>query len=276
MHKAELKQILTEVKQNQFQPVENISPSELLPELLTNIGDLDYELRDALIFEVLGEWIYKGIYTEEETLSITQTLLQKEFLLKDLGLPEGDALFTRAFCVLQIFVILYKERERSFLPQETLDEITSQLMTLLRNEKDFRGYVPDKGWGHCIAHTADALAQLVQLPCTSFETQRKILLLIAQKTIEPPFILTADEQERLAEPAALILLQNQNLAPDQLLIPFTSILKEMVAIRTKEIKNFFRYYNARNLMRGIYFYLKSKQETHELSEKIYQELKEMS
>lgn len=275
MYKSELKPLLKSIKQNDYAVPETATAQDLLPHLLSNIGDLDGELRDELIFAVLAQWIYKGNYTDIEIVHISEILLGDEYLLKDLGNPEGDGIFTRAFVVLQFFAILYTHREKKNLPPALVNKISDALFTLIKGEKDFRGFVKDKGWGHSIAHTADAFAQLAQLPSTDKDLQIKILEAMFDKTLEPDFLYTADEAERLSAPVAFIL-KREEIGEEAL----TSFLYKFVGLRKQAASydpaQYFKFINARNLLRGVFFRLRQMENTEALVNRVDKTLVEMN
>ena len=147
MEKSQLKQILKEVKQENYQVPSGIEVFSFAKELLKHIGSTDSELRDFLVYPVLSHWILKGVFSTEEKLEITCTLLGEDYLLYGLGEEDENSVFNRAFSVLQLAVLVYLHRKGPFLPLNLLTEIKDQLFCLLDEETDLRGYCAGKRLG---------------------------------------------------------------------------------------------------------------------------------
>lgn len=274
MDPIDLKEILNTIRQNQYKPPLNHTIDELLPLFLDNIGNPDGDLRDRLIFDILSEWIYQGVYNHEQTLDIVSILMDQNHLFSGLGTKDNDTLFTRSFSVLQLWAVLFTHHKEPFLTQETILQIANNVLILLEQEKDLRGYIPGKGWGHCIAHSADCIGQLIKDPQLEVDWHKKFMKAIISKVLEADFIYTGDECERLAVPAAEIIMQRSisNLVLDEL-------FDDLISTRKRDgihPQQFFRFVNARDFMRGIYFYLRKQAPTEDMVGWIDQKLFEIS
>lgn len=274
MEPIELKEILNTISQNQYKPPINHTIDELLPLFLDNIGNPDGDLRDRLIFDILSEWIYQGVYNHEQTLEIVSILMDENHLFSGLGTKDNDTLFTRSFSVLQLWAVLFTHHKEPFLPQEIILQIANNVLILLEQEKDLRGYIPGKGWGHCIAHSADCIAQLIKLPELDNSWHARFMEAIICKALEADFIYTGDECERLAVPAAEIIMQNSisNLVLDEFFDNLISTRKRN-GIHPQQ---FFHFVNARDFLRGIYFYLRKQAAAEDMIGWIDQKLFEIS
>ena len=274
MNLIDLKDILNTIRQNQYEPPLNPTINDLLPLLLDNIGNPDGDLRDRLIFDVLSEWIYQGVYNRTQILDIVSILMDENHLFSGLGTKDNDTLFTRSFSVLQLWAVLFTHHKEAFLPQEIIHQIAINVLTLLEQEKDLRGYIPGKGWGHCIAHSADCIAQLIKLPELDNSWHTRFMEAVISKVLEADFIYTADECERMAVPAAEIILRKSISS-----LELDELFDDLIATRKRDgiqPQQFFRFVNARDFMRGIYFYLRKQNAPQYLIEWTDQKLFEIS
>lgn len=162
-------------------------------EMLVNIGTTDEDLREGIygIFHrlIMGEYLTK--------LQITKILDNcTDKLFYRIGETNEDSVFTRSFSSLVIASILIKDKELLLLSGEHLRDIVDKCETYFRSEKDFRGYVEEKGWAHSIAHAADLLCAVILHPGFNLnDTQR--LLDSLMPSLFSGVVFVDDEDERL-------------------------------------------------------------------------------
>lgn len=100
MHCICLKEKLILIKENGYlAPPE---PFQLVQEMIHNIGSVDAELRDDLIYETLSQWIPGKVLTTNELLQLLSVILDSDHLLYKLGESDTDSVFTRSFSMLVI------------------------------------------------------------------------------------------------------------------------------------------------------------------------------
>jgi hypothetical protein len=68
-----------------------------------------------------------------------------------MGEEEGDGVFTRAFSVLLLPLLLAVHRDAPYLSSGEIRIVKQNLIDFLQQEKDRRGFVPGKGWAHARA-----------------------------------------------------------------------------------------------------------------------------
>jgi hypothetical protein len=254
MNQDTLKELLREIRWNDYKPPLSPTIDQLLPIFLDNIGNPDGELRDQLVFDILSEWIYQGVYDQSQILEIVSILLDENHLFSGIGTKDNDSLFTRSFSALQLWAVLYTENKKHFLPSNTILEIANNLLILFEKEKDFRAYVDQKGWGHCIAHLADCIVQMIKLPQLDNHWHEKFMKAIIFKVLEPDFIYQGDESERLAAPAAEIITGRSIIQSG-----LDQLFEALINTRNRDgiyAQQFFKFVNARDFLRGIYFALR--------------------
>jgi len=192
-----LKEELKRIKDNNYLPEGDKSYFTLGLEMLENIGSLDPELRDKLIYSILYNWISNNRFTFKELKELFNISLDRSHLFYRLYDKDEDAVFKRTFSVLVIALIIDRHRKENFLSEEVLYEAKDKLIEYMLNERDVRGYVEVKGWAHSAAHTADALDELVQCICFNKADLIDILDSIKAKVCIGYYVYIDEESERM-------------------------------------------------------------------------------
>ncbi|MGE5672602.1 MAG: DUF2785 domain-containing protein [Mycobacterium leprae] len=150
------------IKARDLEPPEGHTTVDLVPELMAGLGSLDPELRDNLCYEILGGWVEQGRFSADQLRGLAAHLMAN--LKSGLGEAEQDGVFLRSFSVLILVEIVhYDGKHRLFRTEEVL-RILDEAITYLASERDLRGFVPDKGWAHSVAHTANLMTALAAHP----------------------------------------------------------------------------------------------------------------
>src|SRR5699024_7255859 len=92
----------------------------LIDKMLDNIGSVDPELRDTLIFNTFGKLILNDYLTPKQMERIIEVCLKNLYF--NIGQREDDSVFMRSFSAFVIGLILRKDRQKRFLS----DVITMQ------------------------------------------------------------------------------------------------------------------------------------------------------
>lgn len=274
MNEHKFKEILQTVIENQFEPPKNLTPRECLPLFYKYIGSKDAELRDELIFSVMANWIYKGIYTREQIYKIADTLVEDEFILNGLGLEKDDSVFIRSATALQLWALIVTHKKRNFLPFNTIAVIYEKSLKLLKDEVDYRTYVEGAGWANSISHTANIFLELVQLPEMKKPMIIEIMNTICDKVKQPNFLFPGDETNFLAGPIAEVMARETLLEEE--VLESLNTLKIEPHYPGQKPEEFYRSINIRNFFRAVYFYLldfPDKRRQRDLILLILQELK---
>lgn len=194
---VELKQILKEYLNDEVCWDEK-SESHIIEAMMEHIGSTDPELRDQLIYSSFFRLINK--LNHEKLIELLELSLSNSFLFKGIGENGTDTVFTRTFTSLLIALILYRDNQDDFLPQRTILKVKDALINYLNEENDLRGYVPEKGWAHSIAHVADAIDELVMNKKCPSEFYQEILETLCRKMFSSASVYIHDEDERLITP----------------------------------------------------------------------------
>ncbi|HAO5956272.1 TPA: DUF2785 domain-containing protein, partial [Listeria monocytogenes] len=97
-----------------------------------------------------------------------------------------------------IALLLENNKVHNFLTDNEIRKTLNLLIELLKKEKNTHSFIEEKGWAHCIAHTADALDELICQRTISEIDVKKIMTAITFFYKTNPNILTGEEDERLS------------------------------------------------------------------------------
>jgi len=199
---------LENIRENDYMIPKNESHYEIAKQMLNHIGSVNPYLRDDLIYSTFSKWIKNGVFTADELREFLQVSIDDEHLLFGLGETNTDSVFTRAFSVLIIAVILLKHNEKQFISIEELELVKEHVFIFAKSENDVRGYVEEKGWAHSVAHLADCLDELAKCNDLNENDLRTILELILFRAMESQNVFDCEEDERLVTAANSILKRN--------------------------------------------------------------------
>jgi hypothetical protein len=275
MHETELKEKLQALAQNEFRPSADDNLSELIPAMLRHIGSTDSELRDDLIYSGLGTWIlHDNALSQEQLRDLLPVILDDQHMLYKIGERDTDSVFTRSFSILVLPLLLIAHRERPLFSPAEIDQIKQKLLYYLENERDRRGFVPERGWAHAIAHAADALDDLAQ--CTEMDKTDLIEILAAIRKLVcfEREGYTHAEDERLV--TAVLAVFGRGLLSDVEITQWIEGFSERVlTVKAAPEKHIIRV-NAKNFLQSLYFRLGWEQKTNPFAAAIDQELRRIN
>ncbi len=149
------------LKEAQFRIGPDQSAAALATEAAGLLGSTDPEMRDGIGYEALAAWVYRDQLLNAPQLQLLQAQLMRN-ALSGRGHVDDDTLFLRSFSILALSVLAAEDLQRPFLTDAQYAELVNLGVQSLAQERDLRGYVPGKGWGHSTAHTADLLKFLAR------------------------------------------------------------------------------------------------------------------
>ena len=171
--------------------------NQLLNRMLEDIGNTDSYLRDRCIYGAFVKLISSNHLTITQETFLLETCLDDQHLLLGLGEEgESDQVFTRSFSALVIAYLLYKDNEQQKIEAPLIEKAMEASIQYLHLEKDRRGYVPDKGWAHSVAHGSDLLANAIQHYLFDIHNMNRCLQAI-QTCLLTEYAYIDEEDERL-------------------------------------------------------------------------------
>jgi hypothetical protein len=180
---------------------------DLTAELTRMLGDTDPETRDGTAYPTLATWVGRGVY-DDLLAGLGDGMAAG--LGVGLGERDTDSVFRRSFSALILGECIARDNERPLVAGGKVLEWGDRVATWLLRERDLRGFVPDKGWAHAVAHGADALGTLAQSPHVGANELTVILDVIADRILLPVDRLFHNgELDRLAAATMQVLRRNR-------------------------------------------------------------------
>ena len=166
--------------------------------MLQNIGNLDPYLRDDVVYTLFARGFTENSFIPEQKEKIVTTFISSRNLFKGIEQPQNDLIFLRTFSALLASLILDDDQKQPFLNMTNRKTIFNWGIAYLKKEKDFRGFVSQKGWAHSIAHGSDLLGSVLSHPFFEVENIANIFAIIPLvfQNMQKPFV--DDEEQRLA------------------------------------------------------------------------------
>lgn len=222
---------------------------------MEGLGSTDPELRDSLILEVFCTWVYEGRFAPDELRRITGQLLGN--LKAGVGQGENDLVFLRTFSVLVLRWVVSYDAKAGFMLPEELRRIFEAGLQYLADEQDLRGFVPEKGWAHSVAHTADLLLALAEHPSLGAADLERLLHAISAKVLAPTqYPLVNNEGFRLA--AAVVAALRREMVPMARVVGWLQELgagAELLRRTLAQGQDNVRYHNAAALLIALHLML---------------------
>lgn len=187
---------------------------DLTAELTTMLGDVRPEVRDGTAYPALATWLERGVY-DDLLPGLGDGMVAG--LSTGLGESGTDTVFRRSFSALILAECLERDSSQHLLPDSTIMDWGDRIAVWFLAERDSRGFVPDKGWAHAIAHGADTLGALGASPHLGGPEHEVLLDVLAERLLQQPGDdpLGAGEPDRIAA-ASMRILRRDTLGIDAL------------------------------------------------------------
>lgn len=209
------------IMDNEYAVPMGYSVAALTAELLSYLGSPDPELRERPAYAILDAWIHRGYYSHAELWAMATQLLHH--LTIGLGEQQSDTIFWRSFSLLILTEIIYHDLTHPTLSTTEVRQVLEQALAYFEAEQDLRGYDPEKGWIHAIAHAADLLWVLVQHRDVAASDLSRIMDALAEKVTAPvAHVYLYGEEERLVRTVMGVLQR------DLLTLPSLAIWLELL------------------------------------------------
>lgn len=247
----DIKQRLKEIKENNYKLPEG-ERDQIIHEMLFNIGSVDSELRDDLIYFTFSKWMLNGDIPVMQLKEVYEALFTEQHIFFGIGETDTDSVFTRSFSVLLIPLLLMADQRTPFLKAQDMVRMKDGVIQYIHEEKDYRGFVAGKGWAHSVAHTADAMDELGKSTVLSLGDKLELLEAIRALICKKNIVYFNLEDERLTS-AAVTILSHERFTEIQI----EAWLKEFTNWDKSEVWNeeYVIISNIKNFLASLYFRL---------------------
>lgn len=161
-------------------------------DLAACLGDPDPAIRDGVAFTGLSTWLRAGALDEATRLALA------ERLLPEVETAEDAAGFRRPFAALALAEVARADRLAPALPDEVRRRMVEAAARFLETTRDHRGFDPEEGWRHAVAHGADLVLQLGLHPATTEAEARRLFAALATQVAPSGVSYVYGEPDRLA------------------------------------------------------------------------------
>ncbi|MEH3033794.1 MAG: DUF2785 domain-containing protein [Aeromicrobium erythreum] len=186
------------------------SLDESTVELVEMLGHPNPRLREDLAYPLLATWLHEGVY--DDLLSgLGDGILPG--LRYGLGHDGDTSVIRRSYSALMLAEIIGRDNNVHLMSPESVlgwgDHATSWYV----REQDHRGWLPEQGWAHAIAHGADLLGALARSRHFGRLELTVLLDVVADRVLLPTsYIWRHGEDDRLAY-AVMTMLHRNALDP---------------------------------------------------------------
>src|SRR5947209_17714979 len=160
------KAFLRSIASNSYQLAGDLDHFVFLKALLQNFASTDAQLRDELTYMILAHAIIdeesSDVLTTSQREDLLLTCVDSDHLFYGIGESGSDSVFMRSFSLLIVAALLFADAKRRQLSEGVTRQGQVALMSYEREERDWRGYVHGKCWGHAAAQRSDALDECAQ------------------------------------------------------------------------------------------------------------------
>ena len=178
--------------------IQSMSPAsdEQLEALVTCLASPDPELRDQFAYTSLAK-LLRDQRPADEQLEFLSARLDQLLQQPD---PAGVA---HPFAILVLAEIARTDRIEAWMSPGQRQGLVDKASNYLESVSDYRGFDPQVGWRHGVAHAADLAMQLALNPALSRAQQLQLMRAISRQ-VAPAHAYRFGEPARLARPVLFI------------------------------------------------------------------------
>ena len=174
---------------------------EQLEALVACLASPDPGLRDQFAYTRLAE-LLRDQRPADEQLEYLSARLDELLQRSD---PAGVA---HPFAILVLAEVARTDRIDAWMSAGQRQDLVNKASSFLENVSDYRGFDPQVGWRHGVAHGADLAMQLTLNPALSGSQQLQLLQAIGRQ-VAPAHAYRFGEPGRLARPVLFIASRDE-------------------------------------------------------------------
>lgn len=181
---------------------------EILTLMLENIGNINSELRDDVIFETFYTLFNENLLELEHKQYILNYVLSHDLLNYHIIDDIEDSVYTRSFTALLLVEILNDHYRNNWISKADERFLIQMSMVYLLTENNNSGKDPIKGWSHAFAHGADLLGAISKSQLFDKTDGVKSLRILDRILIDVEGFLYGEEG-RLARATVVMFKENK-------------------------------------------------------------------
>ncbi len=186
------------------------SLNESTVELVEMLGHPNPRMREEIAYPLLTTWLAQGVY-DDLLAGLGDGIVPG--LRYGLGHDGDVSVIRRSYSALMLAEILGRDNDEHLMTSATVLEWGDLATSWYVREQDHRGWIPEQGWAHAIAHGADLLAALARSRHFGRLELTVLLDVIADRVLTPTaYVWRHGEDDRLAY-AVMTLMHRNALDP---------------------------------------------------------------
>lgn len=151
------REALLQLKASAFAIPEDADRQRVIGQLTACLASPDPELRDGIAYEGLSTML------RSKTLDADQLRQLRDSLYAQLGADDAEGV-SRPFAALVLSEVARTDRIEPWMSDAERADMLAIAAAYMQSIRDYRGYDPNVGWRHGVAHAADWLMQLALNP----------------------------------------------------------------------------------------------------------------
>jgi hypothetical protein len=172
------------------------SAIDVLIEANQLLASPDPVLRDEVAYGAAERWIRDGKLAPPDLRRLQELWLSNT--ADGLGTADDDRVFKRSFSALSLSLIAARDLTEPFLEAAEVQAFFDAMLAYFDRETDVRGFDPERGWMHTVAHTSDTLKFLARNPKLDRGADVRLLAAVQRKIERIPAVLMWGENDRMA------------------------------------------------------------------------------
>ncbi len=193
---------------------------QMTAELVQMLGDPAPRLREELAYPILTAWLKRGVY--DDLLSGLGDGIVSG-LGHGLGRDGDSSVIRRSYSALMLAEIVGRDNDVGLVQSASVLAWGDAATSWYVREFDHRGWIPEIGWAHAIAHGADLLAALARSRHFGALELTVLLDVVADRVLAPTaYAWRHGEDDRLA--FAVMTLLHRNALDTSLVEPWLARL----------------------------------------------------
>ncbi|MEG9226505.1 DUF2785 domain-containing protein [Aeromicrobium sp. Sec7.5] len=197
-------------------------------ELVQMLGDPSPRLREELAYPILTAWLQRGVYDDLLSGLGDGIVSGLGYGLGRDGTPDEDgaedsSVIRRSYSALMLAEIVGRDNDVHLVQAASVLAWGDAATSWYVRELDHRGWIPEIGWAHAIAHGADLLAALARSRHFGALELTVLLDVVADRVLAPTaYAWRHGEDDRLA--FAVMTLLHRNALDTSLVEPWLARL----------------------------------------------------